>query len=285
MDHAETRSEMDGGMEQTGAGEVVESTSLAFVGRWNQLISTTNWEKGRIIAAWRNALIEAGAPVAEYADEAWSRRVGNVTPQHVGRLRRVFQRFGESQVKFPGLYWSHFQAAIEWEDAEMWLEGAVHSQWSVSEMRGKRWETLGAVESLRPREEDVVTSEVDEDAGNTSDEVPEAMKSRMSSSALEGPTYEGPDFGEDGPPGDDFPVDEGFQGVVPVEEGGSVEPVAKVRPFANLPPMPDDLTDACEAFKLAILRHKTAGWKDVACETVMTALDALKILAVAPTDQ
>mgnify|MGYP000408540184 CR=1 FL=1 len=25
----------------------------------------------------------------------------------------------------------------------MWLEGAIHNGWSVSQMRGQRWETVG----------------------------------------------------------------------------------------------------------------------------------------------
>src|SRR6185436_17155065 len=103
-----------------------------FVGRWNLLISTTNWEKGRIIHEWREALIVASAPAADYSDEAWSRRVGGVTSQHVGRLRRVFQKFSGSYDRYRGLFWSHFQAAIDWDDAEMWLEGAVQNNWPVS---------------------------------------------------------------------------------------------------------------------------------------------------------
>ena len=48
---------------------------------------------------------------SEFSDDAWSRRVANVTPQHVGRLRRVFERFAAARGNYPGLYWSHFQAA------------------------------------------------------------------------------------------------------------------------------------------------------------------------------
>src|SRR4051794_35092110 len=88
-----------------------------FVGQWNRLVSTTNWEKGRIICQWRDALVAATAPVTDYSDEAWSQLVGGVTSQHVGRLRRVYQRFGENHTQFDGLYWSHFQASIEWQDA------------------------------------------------------------------------------------------------------------------------------------------------------------------------
>ena len=106
---------------------VVEA-STQYVGRWNRLISTTNWEKGRIICQWREALRQAGAPAASCTDDAWSRQVGNVTPQHVGRLRRVFERFGEVFDQYAGLYWSHFQAAVDWPDAEMYLEGAVQKR-------------------------------------------------------------------------------------------------------------------------------------------------------------
>ncbi|HMP07031.1 MAG TPA: hypothetical protein PJ982_11815, partial [Lacipirellulaceae bacterium] len=120
-----------------------EAAAEGFVGQWNRLVSTTNWEKGRIICQWREALEQSGAAVTEYSDEAWAQLVGGVSSQHVGRLRRVFQQFGSAFDQYEGLYWSHFQAALDWDDAEMWLEGAIHNRWSVSQMRGQRWETLG----------------------------------------------------------------------------------------------------------------------------------------------
>ena len=143
--------------------ELAEQASEPFVGRWNQLISTTNWEKGRIICEWRAALIERGAPTSEYSDEAWSQKVGNVTGQHVGRLRRVYQRFGDEYHQYESLFWSHFQSALDWNDAEMWLEGAVQNDWSVSRMRHMRWETLEGGEGDPPGDEEVVASELDED--------------------------------------------------------------------------------------------------------------------------
>jgi hypothetical protein len=138
-------------------------TSAQFVGRWNHLISTSNWEKGRIISQWRISLADAGAPAGEYADEVWAKRVGGVSPQHVGRLRRVFDRFDEVRGDYEGLYWSHFHAAVDWEDAEMWLEGGVQNGWSVKQMMNQRWETLGSPEGSEPSDEDVVASEPDED--------------------------------------------------------------------------------------------------------------------------
>jgi len=265
----------------------VDEASQPFVGRWNQLVSTTNWEKGRIIAEWREALVTAGAAVAEYADDAWTSRVGGVTPQHVGRLRRVFQRFHASYAQYAGLYWSHFQAAVEWSDAEMWLEGAVQSDWSVSAMRRTRWETMGSVETLRPLDEQIVATEPEEDfvAADDESEVNDSTR-RQVSDAASGPTHEGPDFGDE-PDSTDRPslaADESYGGDMS-DTSDEMPQVATVRPFANLASLPDDLAESFDALKLAILHHKTEGWTKVSCEDVLAALDALKSLAVAPSDK
>src|SRR5438552_3405359 len=92
------------------AGTLEEETSLTYLKQWDRLISSTNWEKGRIIHEWRTSLVNSGAIATQYSDEAWSRRVGNVSGQHAGRLRRVFERFGDVAPSFANLYWSHFQA-------------------------------------------------------------------------------------------------------------------------------------------------------------------------------
>ena len=145
---------------QSGAGsEVLEQASAEFLGRWNRLVSTTNWEKGRIISAWRKAMIDSGAPAQAYSDEAWARRVGNVSGQHVGRLRRVYDRFGGGFDSYPGLFWSHFQAALDWHDAEMWLEGAVQNSWSVAQMRNQRWEATGAADGEAPPDEEILLAD------------------------------------------------------------------------------------------------------------------------------
>ena len=145
---------------------IIDETSAPFLGQWNRLVSTTNWEKGRIILEWRQALVAGGASAAEYSDEAWSLRVGNVTGQHVGRLRRVYERFDALRAELTALYWSHFQAALDWDDTEMWLEGADQSGWSVAEMRRQRWETLGAIEADRPREDGSNREPLDDDSGS-----------------------------------------------------------------------------------------------------------------------
>lgn len=263
---------------QPSSIENPELCSETYLGQWNRLVSSTNWEKGRIIHDWRSALMASDANASDWSDDAWSRRVGNVTGQHVGRLRRVYERFGGVHTDYAGLYWSHFQAAIDWNDAEMWLEGAVQNRWSVSEMRRERWLAFGGSADQQPSDSDVVAAEVDED-GPSDDARPAAERAPFSESQSEasGPLPEGPDFGDEPAAGDAF-----LDSDRPVATETS--PAQVVRPFAALPSLPDDLTEAFENFKLAILRHKASDWRDVSCDDVLTALDSLKILAAAPSE-
>ncbi|TWT81818.1 hypothetical protein CA13_32710 [Planctomycetes bacterium CA13] len=248
-----------------------------FVGQWNTLISTTNWEKGEIIHNWRHALIDSGAPSTEYSDDAWARRVGGVTAPHVGRLRRVFERFGSTYATYKSLYWSHFLAALDWDDAAMWLEGAVQESWSVSGMREKRWEATGAVESQRPTSSQIVEVDTDEDVvlpaqggGRTKEygDDPDGVAA--------GPRHEDPDFGDT----EEFQSLEANrpQGDASGLEVEDPDQPAVSQPFAGLPELPDDLADAIESLKLAVLRHKTAKWERIDAESVQRYLDAIGTL-------
>lgn len=251
-----------------------DDSTQPFVGRWNKLISTTNWEKGQIIQEWRAALRMADAPVSEYSDEVWSRRVGGVSAQHVGRLRRVFERFRDTRDSYDGLYWSHFQAALDWNDAEMWLEGAAQSGWSVAEMRRQRWEAVGAPAELKPNDADIIVSELDEDFDplEPADERPNHRAAHESSSKdrLDAAGTE---------------ADGGFLTEVEPAEGESKESAgSRPRPFENLPSIPPDLDEAIEGCKLAILRHKMAKWESVSPDEVIDHLDALAKLVRSPID-
>jgi hypothetical protein len=260
----------------------IDDASQPYIGRWNDLVSTTNWEKGRIITQWRETLMEAGALASEYSDEAWSRRVGSVTGQHVGRLRRVYQRFGETYPEFRGLYWSHFQAALDWEDAEMWLEGAVQNAWSVSQMRRTRWETLGSLPEHEPREQDVIVAEVDEDFEPSLNDQP-SRQSELPDSESPAEPHESSQRAAKSTEAKDT-------GQTPQEDGANIyadendrETIEFVRPFENLADLPEDIAEAFEQFKLVILRHKTDGWQQISREDMLASLNALKELVIAPS--
>jgi hypothetical protein len=259
---------------------LIDTTSEQYLGQWKRLVSTTNWEKGQIILQWREALIEAEVPASEYSDDAWSRRVGNVTPQHVGRLRRVFERFGNVRDDYNGLFWSHFQAALDWDDAELWLEGAVQNDWSISEMRHKRWETNGAIAENEPV--------ADEQDAPWDEDVEAADAGEVTTGTME--TVNSPERGEANDSDEDDYHDTGEEatdGRGEVQESYASAPAAQaapVRPFASLPSLPPDVSDAFEAYKLCILRHKMGGWQEFSQDDMLVSLEALKQLALAPAE-
>jgi hypothetical protein len=248
-----------------------------FVGQWNRLVSTTNWEKGQIICQWREALIAAGAAVTEYSDEAWAQLVGGVTSQHVGRLRRVSQRFGEAAPQYEGLHWSHFQACLDWDDAEMWLEGSIQNGWSVSQMRGKRWETVGA--SPEQQQAEVAEVAAEQTAEAEAEQAADALRpTNASINSLAEITDS-----SDGPT-----ANESFSGKPstsersPLDSAATTEPVEKrTRLSVDVGALPDDLAEAFESFKLAIIAHRRENWRDTTPESVVECLESLKTLALA----
>lgn len=284
---------------------LAEEASREYVGQWNRLISTTNWEKGRLISQWRQSMADSGVPIQLYSDEAWSRRVGNVSSQHVGRLRRVYDRFGDDYDHYPGLYWSHFQAALDWNDAEVWLEGAVQQRWSVSQMRNQRWVAIGAPPEFKPRDEDVILAELDEDvtsifdssklSGTTGEAVlPSGTEKVTADGVVSGTGRDShsleEDFAEKIPEGKtergqnteiadlQKNEDEGTFSNRSEAENAMTEKVLPKRLFEDLPPLPADLEEAMEMFKLAILNHKLDHWTQISKEDVQAVLEMLKQL-------
>ncbi len=251
--------------------------STEFVGRWNRLISTTNWEKGRIICQWREALQQAGAPAAECTDEVWSQQVGNVTPQHVGRLRRVCERFSEVFEQYNGLYWSHFLAALDWSDAEMYLEGAVQNGWSISQMRNQRWEAEGGAPEQQPRDADVANAALDEDVPVYEDNTPSATMADSFSDV-----HDAGDLPDDEPEAAPFDAESSSVSEMAVDSTADAPAAPPVRPFESLPPLPADLKEAFELMKLAILAHKVLGWQEISRDDALAVVESLRQLALAP---
>lgn len=276
-DHPHTDSDSNVVIQESTTPISQETTtkSQPFIGQWNQLISTTNWEKGEIIHQWRTTLMENGVAATEHSDEAWSQMVGGVTPQHVGRLRRAFERFGHVYREYEGVYWSHFYASLDWDDAEMWLEGAVQNKWSVSRMRKQRWETLGKVGEAPVSSEIVATESVEE-----TQSLALAENTRQNDrDYIEGPVHEGPDWGDE--EATKSPTNRSES-----ESGAEVDSPTKphaIRPFESFDDLPEDVMEVANAFKVAIIRHKADQWSEISQEDMVGLLDALKQLAtIAP---
>jgi hypothetical protein len=254
---------------------LIDQTSEQFLGQWKRLVSTTNWEKGQIIHAWRTALIDSGAASAEFSDEAWSRRVGNVTPQHVGRLRRAFERFGTTRDEYAGLYWSHFQAALDWDDAEMWLEGATQNAWSISEMRQQRWEALGGLAETQSNDESADHEPWDED-GESADSSDGVVTGTLGTVQSLDATVDADDASEG------LFEDDDNEAAQAQHDEGAEETSAAPAALPQLPALPADVNDAFELFKLCIVRHRMAGWREMAREDMIATLHWLEQLAMAP---
>lgn len=264
--------------DDSSLSEPLQQVSRPFVGRWNRLVSQTNWEKGEIILQWRLALIASGAEPDSYSDEMWSRQVGGVSPPHAGRLRRVAERFGATQSSYPGLYWSHFLAAIQWEDAPMWLEGAAASGWTVQQMREQRWKTLGELPAEDPAAIPLEAELLDEDVEPSAVSDDEAARGEAWGSS--GPLPEGPDFGDEDPRASEG--DPQYASERDALSGGvEADAPLPVAPFAELPPLPEDVAEVVEQFKLCIVRHRGDGWQEVGPEAVLQALEGLRQLVLA----
>jgi len=265
---------------------LVDQLSEPIIGKWNVLVSQTNWEKGALILAWRNELIAAGLPNTAYSDEAWARRVGNVSPQHIGRLRRVAERFGENNQHFAGLYWSHFNTALDWDDAELWFEGAVQNGWSVAQMRVQRWDAIGAAAGEhKPQEEDVFVADFDDGMYS-----PRAMPDRIEGrTAVIGAAdiIEGFDASSLATPNTAAEPSKKKEQTKKdkAKQTESSENVAKagelLMSLKGIAEFPADLADSLELLKVAILNHKLAGWKSISAEQVCRTLDTLKMLTTA----
>lgn len=67
--------------------------------------------------------------------------------ESVNRAVAVFDRMGSVREKFPLLKWSHFRAAMNWDDSEHWLEMATENEWSKDKMRTERAESLAQTDS------------------------------------------------------------------------------------------------------------------------------------------
>ena len=250
---------------------VIEEVSSDFISSWNRLISMTNWEKGKLIHDWRSKLIEKGVPRQVYSDESLAKRLGSVSGQHIGRLRRVFERFGDSFEKYSGLYWSHFQAVLDWDDAANWLAEASENQWSVATMRLQRWESIGSPADQKPNDADIIMSERDEDVNpyNDSDTVLDGRQSSVEpnknkdKSKKDGKSQGGTSGGDS----DDY-------------LGDFSSPADAFAQMKEIKDLPEDLREAFEQLKVVILSHKVSGWREVEPQRILTFLNAMKVVVM-----
>lgn len=156
-------------------------------------------------------------------------------------------------------------------------------------MRRQHWEANGGDPASEPTSQTLASNDVDEDFAEAAT-APEAANQFGTAPAqgggstkkyddepsniASGPSIEGPDFGDE----DSLTSLPTTMVVDPNAEPDGASSGPLVQPFAGLAELPNDLAEAVELFKLAIVRHKATGWKDVEVDTIRAYLSAFMVL-------
>lgn len=94
-------------------------------------ISETNWMIGARACEWLQNYAR-GRREGDYG------RLTGLNPDQVEIRVRVWRKYGDVRGRYSHLFWSHFYAALEWEDAAECLTWASDMQATVAEMRAWR---------------------------------------------------------------------------------------------------------------------------------------------------
>ena len=88
--------------------------------------------------------------------------------------------------------------------------------------------------------------------------------------------HEGPDFGDEASGGS------GSTATAELDPGQTAAPVDPIKHFEAFDDLPDDVSEAANAFKVAIISHKASEWDEISRDDMVGLLEALKQLAKAP---
>lgn len=108
-----------------------EDSESALIARALSALSRCNWEVGECAAQWTQRFAR-GRTDADFAS------LVGLSPDQVYQRRRVWETFGDVYTTYPQLKWSHFYAALNWDDAADCLQWAQDVQAGVAEMRAWR---------------------------------------------------------------------------------------------------------------------------------------------------
>lgn len=113
--------------------------------RAQEALNHCNWVIGECAAAWTERYAR-GRTDADFGD-----RIG-LSGDQVYQRRRVWETFGDVRGEYRRLKWSHFYAALNWDDAAECLQWADEMQATIAEM--KAWRRAQRGEDLSERSEE-----------------------------------------------------------------------------------------------------------------------------------
>lgn len=119
-------------MSTTGSVETVrEESEAALIARAQVAVSNCNWEVGECAALWTKRFAR-GRTDSDFA------ALVSLSADQVYQRRRVWEAFADVYQNYASLKWSHFYAALNWDDAADCLQWAQDVQAGVAEMKAWR---------------------------------------------------------------------------------------------------------------------------------------------------
>lgn len=118
-----------------------QDSEAALIRGAKEAVSDCAWKVGEFASRWTAAWARGRT------DNDFGAAIG-MTGDQVYQRRRVWDRFGGKTDIYRNLSWSHFYAALAWEDAESWLQWASDKQATVAEM--KAWRTAKTAQEFLP---------------------------------------------------------------------------------------------------------------------------------------
>ncbi len=106
-------------------------TEDQLIQRAQQALSRCNWEIGECAAQWTKRYARGRS------DADFGALIG-LSGDQVYQRRRVWETFSDVQEQYTALKWSHFYAALNWDDAAECLQWAQDMQATVAEMKAWR---------------------------------------------------------------------------------------------------------------------------------------------------
>ncbi len=119
----------------------VKETEEELISKAQSAVSQSNWVVGECAYKWTQRYARGRG------DGDFAALLG-LTADQVFQRRRVWQTFADVCQNYPALKWSHFYAALTWDDAPECLQWADENQSTVSEM--KAWRRAAAARTCGP---------------------------------------------------------------------------------------------------------------------------------------
>lgn len=108
-----------------------QETEEQLVSRAQLALSSCNWTIGECATLWTKRYAKGRT------DAAFGEMVG-ISGDQAYQRRRVWETFGDVREEYTKLKWSHFYAAVTWDDAAACLAWAEEMEATVAEMRAWR---------------------------------------------------------------------------------------------------------------------------------------------------